>query len=70
MKDAPRLSGLTACRPSEPPLGGLAGRFGAALRGGLWTGLLRGPQGKACLMKIHRDVFVAPAAATGMEKHR
>ena len=36
MKDAPRLSGRTACRPSEPPTGGRAGRFGAAVRGGLW----------------------------------
>ena len=34
MKDAPRLSGLTACRPAEPPTGGQAGRFGAAVRGG------------------------------------
>ena len=40
MKDAPRLSGRTACRPSEPPTGGRAGRFGAAVRGGPWTGLL------------------------------
>ncbi len=36
MEDAPRLSGLTACRPSEPPTGGRAGRFGAAVRGGPW----------------------------------
>ncbi len=35
MKDAPRLSGHTACRPSEPPTGGRAGRFGAAVRCGL-----------------------------------
>ena len=42
MKDAPRLSGFTACKPTEPPTGGRAGRFGAAVRGGPWTGLLRG----------------------------
>ena len=66
MKDAPRLSGFTACKPAESgpcqrhglfgpskpaqaglepqalsPTGGLAGRFGAAVRGGPWTGLLR-----------------------------
>ena len=35
LNDAPRLDGLTACRPSEPPTGGRAGRFGAAVRGGL-----------------------------------
>jgi hypothetical protein len=35
MKDAPRLSGLTAFRPSAPPTGGRVGRFGAAVRGGL-----------------------------------
>ena len=40
MKDAPRLSGFTACKPAEPPTGGRAGRFGAAVRGP-WTGLLR-----------------------------
>jgi hypothetical protein len=34
MKDAPRLSGFTACKPAEPPTGGRAGRFGAAVRGG------------------------------------
>ena len=74
MKDTPRLS-LTACRPSESwrcqrqvPL--RAGRFGAAVRGGLRTGLLRSPQGQGCLMRFHRDIFVAPAAATGMEKHQ
>ena len=37
MKDAPRLSGFTACKPAEPPTGGRAGRFGAAVRGGPWT---------------------------------
>jgi len=46
-----RLYGLTApesaradfaCRPAEPPTGGRAGRFGAAVRGGPWPGLLRG----------------------------
>jgi hypothetical protein len=42
MKDAPRLSGFTSCKPAEPPTGGRAGRFGAAVRGGPWTGLLRG----------------------------
>ena len=42
MKDAPRLSGLTACRPAEPPTGGRADRFGAAVRGGPWTDLPRG----------------------------
>jgi len=42
MNDAPCLSGFTACKPSEPPTGGRAGRFGAAVRGGPWTGLLRG----------------------------
>ncbi len=42
MKDAPRLSGFTACKPAEPPTGGRAGRFGAAVRGGPWTGLFRG----------------------------
>ena len=35
MKNAPRLSGFTACKPAEPPTGGRAGRFGAAVRGGL-----------------------------------
>ena len=40
MKDAPRLSGLTACSPAEPPTGGRADRFGAAVRGGPWTGVL------------------------------
>ena len=34
MKDAPRLSGFTACNPAEPPTGGRASRFGAAVRGG------------------------------------
>ena len=33
--DAPRLAGFTACKPAEPPTGGRAGRFGAAVRGGL-----------------------------------
>ena len=42
MKDAPRLSGFTACKPADPPTGGRAGRFGAAVRGGPWPGLLRG----------------------------
>ena len=42
MKDAPRLSGFTSCKPAEPPTGGRAGRFGAAVRGGLWPELLRG----------------------------
>ncbi len=42
MKDAPRLSGFTSCKPAEPPTGGQAGRFGAAVRGGPWMGLLRG----------------------------
>ena len=42
MKHAPCLSGFTACKPAEPPTGGRAGRFGAAVRGGPWTGLLRG----------------------------
>ena len=42
MKDAPRLAGFTACKPSEPPTGGRAGRFGAAVRGGLWPDLLCG----------------------------
>ena len=37
MKDAPRLSGFTSCKPSEPPTGGRTGRFGAAVRGGPWT---------------------------------
>jgi len=46
MKDAPRLSGLTApesaladfaSKPAEPPTGGRAGRFGAAVRVGPWT---------------------------------
>jgi len=41
MKGAPRLSGFTACKLAEPPTGGRAGRFGAAVRGGPWTGLLR-----------------------------
>ena len=41
MKDAPRLSGFTACKPTEPPTGGRAGRFGAAVRGGPCTGQLR-----------------------------
>ena len=41
MKDAPRLSGFTACKPAEPPTGGRAGRFGAAVRGGPCTGKLR-----------------------------
>ena len=41
MKDAPRLSCFTACKPAEPPTGGRAGRFGAAVRGGPGTGLLR-----------------------------
>ena len=41
MKDAPRLSGFTACKPAEPPTGGRAGRFGAAVRAGLWPDLLR-----------------------------
>ncbi len=40
MKDAPRLSGFTACKPTEPPTGGRAGRFGAAVRGGPWPDLL------------------------------
>jgi hypothetical protein len=47
MKDAPCLSGFTACKPAESwrcqrqaPL--RAGRFGAAVRGGPWSGLLRG----------------------------
>jgi len=43
MKDASRLSGFTACKPAEPPTGGRAGHFGAVVRGGPWTGLLRGP---------------------------
>ena len=30
----------------------------------------RSPQGEGCLMRFHRDIFVAPAAATGMEKHQ
>ena len=42
MKDAPRLSGFTACKPTEPPTGGRAGRFGAAVRGGPLTDLRRG----------------------------
>ena len=42
MKDAPRLYGFTPCKPSEPPTGGRAGRFEAAVRGGLWPDLLRG----------------------------
>ncbi len=67
MKDAPRLSCFTACKPAESwrcqrqaplrpvqacagrlgaaglsPTGGRAGRFGAAVRAGPWTGLLRG----------------------------
>ncbi len=42
MKDAPRLSGFTSCKPAEPPTGGRAGRFGAAVRDGPWPGLLRG----------------------------
>ena len=37
MKDAPRLSGFTACKPAQPPTGGRAGRFGTAVRGGPWT---------------------------------
>ena len=42
MKDAPRPSGFNACKPATPPTGGRAGRFGAAVRGGLWTDLLLG----------------------------
>jgi len=42
VKDAPCLSGVTACKPADPPTGGRAGRFAAAVRGGLRTGLLRG----------------------------
>jgi hypothetical protein len=34
MKDAPCLSGFTACKPADPPTGGRADRFGAAVRGG------------------------------------
>ena len=34
MKDAPCLSGFTACKPADSPTGGRAGRFGAAVRGG------------------------------------
>ena len=41
MKDAPCLSGFTACKPADPPTGGQAGRFGAAVRGGPWAGPLR-----------------------------
>ncbi len=41
MQDAPRLSGYTSCKLAEPPTGGRAGRFGAAVRVGPWTGLLR-----------------------------
>jgi hypothetical protein len=37
MKVAPCLSGFTACKPAEPPTGGRAGHFGAAVRGGPWT---------------------------------
>jgi hypothetical protein len=37
MKDAPRLSGFTVCKPAEPPTGGRADRFGAAVRGGPWV---------------------------------
>jgi hypothetical protein len=42
MKDAPRLSGFTACKPAEPPTGGRAGGFVAAVRGSPWTGLRGG----------------------------
>ncbi len=43
MKDAPRLSGSLHVRRLNPPVGGSAGRFGAAVRGGgPWTGLFRG----------------------------
>ena len=42
MKDAPRLYGRTACRPSEPPTGGRPLRPGKASSVGAWTGLLHG----------------------------
>ena len=42
MKDAPRLSGFTPCKPADPPTGGRAGRFGAAVRGGPWPDLPHG----------------------------
>ena len=40
--NAPCLSGFTACKPADSPTGGRAGRFGAVVRGGPATGLLRG----------------------------
>ncbi len=41
MKNAPSLYGFTACKPSDPPTGGRAGSFGAAVRSGRWPDLLR-----------------------------
>ena len=43
MKDAPRLSGFTACKPAEPPTGGRPQRPGKASSVGAWTGPLGGP---------------------------
>ena len=57
MKDAPRLSG-TSCKPAEPPTGGRAGRFGAAVRGGPWPDLLRG-----------RSIFPGLRVAYGAMEH-
>jgi hypothetical protein len=37
MKDAPCLSGFTSGKPAEPPTGGRAGLFGAAVRVGPWV---------------------------------
>ena len=42
MKDAPCLSGFTACKPAEPPTGGRPQRPGKASSVGAWTGLLQG----------------------------
>ncbi len=53
MKVAPCLAGFTACKPAEPPTGGRAGRFGAAVRGGPWTGLLRGRSNFHALRVAH-----------------
>ena len=48
MKDAPRLFGFTACKPTEPPTGGRADRFGAAVRGGLWPDMKDAPRLAGC----------------------
>ncbi len=58
MNEARRLSGFTACKPAEPPTGGRAGRFGAAVRVGPWTGLLCG-----------RSIFPALRVARSAMEH-